>query len=70
MSPVAVTSPSDFAPGSSKEFLDIQATIDCGFTLKRVRDMTRTYTQMHRTDNYSENSCIIWPVGPNGGLFI
>ena len=23
--------------------LDIQATIDCGFTLKRVRDMTRTY---------------------------
>ena len=23
-----------------EEFLDIQATIDCGFTLKRVRDMT------------------------------
>ena len=44
-SPVAVTSPSDFAPASSK-FLDIQATIDCGFTLKRVRDMTRTYSQM------------------------
>ena len=43
MSPVAVTSPSDFAPASSKEFLDIQATIECGFTLKRVRDMTRTY---------------------------
>ena len=35
-SPVAVTSPSDFAPASSKEFLDIQATIECGFTLKRV----------------------------------
>ena len=32
--PVAVTSPSDFAPASSKEFLDIQATIECGFTLK------------------------------------
>ena len=44
-SPVAVTSPSDFAPVSSKEFLDIQATIECGFTLKRVRDMTRTYSQ-------------------------
>ena len=29
--PVAVTSPSDFAPASSKEFLDIQATIECGF---------------------------------------
>ena len=27
---------------SSKEFLDIQ----CGFTLKRVRDMTRTYSQV------------------------
>ena len=41
-SPVAVTSSSDFAPASSKEFLDIQATIECGFTLKRIRDMTRT----------------------------
>ena len=38
-SPVAVTSPSDFAPASSKEFLDIQATIECGFTLKRACDM-------------------------------
>ena len=28
-----------------KEFLDIQAAIECGFTLKRVRDMTRTYSQ-------------------------
>ena len=42
--PVAVTSPSDFAPASSKEFLDIQATIECGFTLKRVRDMIITYS--------------------------
>ena len=39
------TSPSDFAPASSKEFLDIQATIECGFTLKRVRDMIKTYSQ-------------------------
>ena len=44
-SPVAVTLPSDFVPASSKEFLDIQATIECGFTLKRIRDMTRTYSQ-------------------------
>ena len=42
-SPVSVTSPSDFAPASSKEFLDIQAYIECGFTLKRVPDMIRTY---------------------------
>ena len=33
-------------PVSSKEFLDIQATIECGFTLKRVRDMIRTYSGM------------------------
>ena len=33
-----------FAPVSSKEFLDIRATIECRFTLKRVRDMTRTYS--------------------------
>ena len=26
----------------SKEFLDIQATIECGFTLKRVRNMIRS----------------------------
>ena len=25
-------------------FLDIQATIEFGFTLKRVRDMTKTYS--------------------------
>ena len=43
-SPVAVTKTSDFAPASSKEFLDIQATIECGFTLKHVRDMIRTYS--------------------------
>ena len=30
---------------SSKEFLDIQATIECGFTLKSVSDMIRTYSQ-------------------------
>ena len=35
---------SDFTPPSSKEFLDIQATIECGFTLKRVRGITRTYS--------------------------
>ena len=42
--PVAVTETSDFAPVSSKEFLDIQATIECGFTLKRVRDIIKTYS--------------------------
>ena len=44
--PVAVTETSYFAPVSSKEFLDIQATIECGFILKRVRNMIRIYTQI------------------------
>ena len=53
--PVAVTSPSDFAPASSKEFLDIQATIECGFTLKRVRDMIKTYRHkmLFESDDFS-----------------
>ena len=42
------------ATASSKEFLDLQATTECGFTLKRVRDMIRTYIQMHRTDKFSQ----------------
>ena len=58
------------APASSKEFLDIQATIECGFILKCVSDMTRTYSQIHCTDKYSEHSSIIWPVWPNGWVFV
>ena len=45
---------SDFAPASSKEFLDIQANIECGFTLKRVGDMTRTYSHYYY---YYTNTC-------------
>ena len=37
-SPVAVTKTSNFGPALSKEFLDIQATIECEFTLKRIHD--------------------------------
>ena len=40
---VAVNYTSDIAPVSSKEFLDIQANIDCGFTLKGVLDIIRRY---------------------------
>ena len=54
-------------PGRSvSTTLDIQATVECGFTLKCIRDMTRTYSQMHHTDKYPEHSSIIWPVWPNG----
>ena len=47
------------SPVSSKQFLDIQATIECKFTLTLVRDMIITYIQTHRTDKYSQHSSII-----------
>ena len=40
---------------SSKELFDIQANIEYEFSLKRVRHMTRTYSQMHGIDK-SHNS--------------
>ena len=42
---VRFTLRSDFAPVLSKEFLDIQATIERRFTLKQVRGMIRTHNQ-------------------------
>ena len=50
---------SDFAAVSGQEFLDVQAALECGFTLKCVRDMLSTYSQMNRTDKYSQISSII-----------
>ena len=40
------------------------------FTLKRVRDMIITYSQMYHTDKYSHHSSIIWPAWLNGWMFI
>ena len=54
----------------SKEVLGIQVTIACGFTLKRACDMIRTDSHMHHTDKYSRHSSIIWPVWPNGWVFV
>ena len=31
-----------------------------------ARDSIITYSQMHRTDKYSQHSSIIWPVWVNG----
>ena len=53
-------------PASSKEFFNILATIERGFTLKSIGDMIRTYNQMHHTDKYSKHSSIIWPDWLNG----
>ena len=36
--------------------LTFRQTIECGFTLKLVRDVIITYCQMHRTDKYSQHS--------------
>ena len=45
--------------------LDIEAIIDCGLTLSRIRDMIIKYTQIHRTGKYSQHNSIIWTVFPN-----
>ena len=58
------------ALASSIEFLGIHATIECGFTLKCVRDMTRRYSQIDRADKYSEHSSIIRSVFPIGSAFV
>ena len=54
LSPIAVTGTLDNAPVLNKEFLDIQVTIECEFTLKHAHDMLRTYSQMHHTHKYSQ----------------
>ena len=53
----------------NKEFLDVQATIECRFNLKCVRGMI-TYSHMHCTDKYSQHSSIIWSVWLNGWVFV
>ena len=55
---------------SSKKLLDIQATVECRFTLKLELDMIKTYNQMHGTDRYPRLSSIIWPVSLNGWVFV
>ena len=54
----------------SKEFLHIHAAIECEFTLKWVRDIKRTCSQMYCTGKYSQVSSIIWSLWPNSWLFI
>ena len=49
---------SRYRPVSSKELLDIQTITECEFTLKLVRDLIRTYSQMHGTDKYLQVLCL------------
>ena len=58
------------APVSRKEFRDIQANIECGFTLKREHDMVKIYSHMQLRDKYSQHSSIIWPVWLNSWVFV
>ena len=51
---VAVTQNSDIAPVLSKELLDIQATVECRFTLIRVRDNTFNCFVIAQLDNENE----------------
>ena len=55
---------------SKQGVLEIQASIKCGFTLKCVGDMILKYSQMQRTDKYSQQSSIIWPVWHNSWVFV
>ena len=64
-----IISATDFVPVSRKEFLWLQSTTECGFTLKLVQTMTRRYSQMQRTDKCSQRSSVIWQVWLNGWMF-
>ena len=49
--------------------LTFRQTIECGFTMKLVRDLKITYSQVHHEEKYLQHSSIIWPVWLNGWVF-
>ena len=51
----------DLAPVSSNDFLDIQANIECRLTLKWVRVMIKTNSQIFVT-NSTQTTGIIWKI--------
>ena len=51
-------------------YFTFKQTIEYGFTLKCLRDMTITYSQIQRTNKYSEHSSIIWAVWLHGWVFV
>ena len=54
----------------TRSCLTFNQTVVRGFTLKLVRDMIITYSQIHRADKYSQHSSIIFPVCLNGSVFL
>ena len=53
----------------ARSSLAFRKTTECGFTLKHVRQLILTYSQMHHTDKYWQHSSIIWPVWLNVWMF-
>ena len=43
----------------SKKFLEIQATIECRFTLKRARDLKITYSQINPSNKYVKQPLLL-----------
>ena len=58
--PVAVTSPSDFAPALSKEFLDIQATIECEFTNIQSKNLFKGTSKQEKNIANKNSIPTIW----------
>ena len=54
----------------ARSFLTFRQTVECGFTMKLVRDMIITYSQVHPTDKYSQHSSIVWPIWLNDWVFV
>ena len=54
----------------ARSSLIFRQTMECWFFLKLVRDMIITYSQMHRTDKYSQHISMIWPVRLNASVFV
>ena len=54
----------------ARSSLTFRQTIECGFTLKIVRDIIIAYIIMHCRDKYSQHSWIIWLVWLNGWVFL
>ena len=48
---------------SSQEFLGIQATIQCGLTLKHVRNMTKTYSPFSNPNNPLQKALLLQTKG-------
>ena len=59
-------------PHSVVAWMSRKCLLDAGanITVKRIRDVITTCSQLHGTDMYSEHSSNIWSIWPNGWVFI